>query len=67
MKARIFLTALATALPFAVQAQTGIAESHGPNWIAIGMSLLIVAVTPVITYRSAGANEIQSRIPHSGP
>lgn len=66
MKASIFLTALATALPFAAQAQTGIAESHGPNWIAIGMFLLIVAVTLVITYRSAGRTKSKAEFYTAG-
>src|SRR5438128_1927427 len=54
MNARILLAALATAMPFSAYAQAGIAASHGPNWVAIGMFLLIVVVTLIITYRSAG-------------
>ncbi len=54
MNTRILLAALATAFPFSAHAQASIAAAHGPNWIAIGMFLLIVAVTLVITYRSSG-------------
>jgi cation/acetate symporter len=54
MNARILLAALATAIPVSAHAQSAIAASHGPNWIAIGMFMLIVAVTLIITYRSAG-------------
>jgi cation/acetate symporter len=54
MNTRILLAALATAFPFSARAQASIAAAHGPNWIAIGMFLLIVAVTLVITYRSSG-------------
>src|SRR5712692_10266484 len=55
MIARIFLTALATAFAFPAYAQGAVvAAGRGPNWIAIGMFLLIVAVTLVITYRSSG-------------
>ena len=54
MNARILLAALATVIPVSAHAQSGIAASHGPNWIAIGMFMLIVAVTLIITYRSAG-------------
>src|SRR5882757_2569281 len=55
MMARILLTALATAFAFPAHAQAAaVAAGRGPNWIAIGMFLLIVAITLVITYRSAG-------------
>jgi cation/acetate symporter len=55
MMARILLTVLATAFAFSAHAEgAAVAAGRGPNWIAIAMFLLIVAVTLVITYRSAG-------------
>ncbi|MCK1315414.1 cation/acetate symporter ActP [Bradyrhizobium sp. 23] len=66
MNARIFLTALAASFPFSAQAQTGTAASHGPNWIAISMFLLIVAVTLVITYRSAGRTKSKAEFYTAG-
>jgi cation/acetate symporter len=38
-------------------AQTALGVKHGPNWIAIGMFLLIVLVTLAITYRSSGSTK----------
>jgi cation/acetate symporter len=66
MNVRILLAALATAMPFSAQAQTGIAASHGQNWIAIGMFLLIVTVTLVITYRSAGRTKSKAEFYTAG-
>ncbi|MHC2463304.1 cation/acetate symporter ActP [Bradyrhizobium embrapense] len=56
MIARSLLTALCVAFPFAAVAQ-GVATvgARGPDWIAIGMFLMIVCVTLVITWRSAGS------------
>ncbi|MGY3534585.1 cation/acetate symporter ActP [Bradyrhizobium sp. USDA 4452] len=56
MIARSLLTALCVAFPFAAVAQ-GVATvgTRGPDWIAIGMFLMIVSVTLVITWRSAGS------------
>src|SRR5262249_59436226 len=46
------------AFPTGALAQTATAKAaRGPDWIAIGMFLLIVAVTLVITYRAAGSTK----------
>ncbi|MET4231579.1 cation/acetate symporter [Bradyrhizobium sp. I1.8.5] len=55
MIARILLATIAAAFSFSAHAQaTTVVAGRDPNWIAIGMFLLIVAVTLLITYRSAG-------------
>ncbi|MHC2333485.1 cation/acetate symporter ActP [Bradyrhizobium sp. USDA 4454] len=56
MIARSLLTALCVAFPFAAVAQ-GVTTvgARGPDWIAIGMFLMIVSATLVITWRSAGS------------
>jgi cation/acetate symporter len=51
------ITALLTAFPMSAFAQTAPSVKHGPNWIAIGMFLLIVLVTLAITYRSSGSTK----------
>ncbi|MCC8939289.1 cation/acetate symporter ActP [Bradyrhizobium sp. Arg68] len=56
MIARSLLIALCVAFPFAAMAQGApAAGARGPDWIAIAMFLAIVAVTLVITWRSAGS------------
>ncbi|MGL3209800.1 cation/acetate symporter ActP [Bradyrhizobium sp. BR 1433] len=56
MIARWLLIALYVVFPFAAMAQGApAAGARGPDWIAIGMFLIIVAVTLVITWRSAGS------------
>lgn len=56
MIARSLFTAFCVAFPFAAMAQgASVAGARGSDWIAIGMFLLIVAVTLFITYRSAGS------------
>jgi cation/acetate symporter len=57
MIARFLLAAIIAAFPLAASAQTNAAAVAGRNWIAIGMFLLIVAVTLVITWRSAGSTK----------
>src|SRR5882757_1161973 len=57
MIARFLLAAIIAACPLAASAQTNAAAVAGRNWIAIGMFLLIVAVTLVITWRSAGSTK----------
>jgi cation/acetate symporter len=55
---RWLLAALITAFPLAALAQTASATAaRGPNWIAIGMFMVIVMATLVITYRSAGSTK----------
>lgn len=54
MIARLLLTALAGASPTLAMAQAPSVRERGTDWIAVGMFMLIVAVTLVITYRSAG-------------
>jgi cation/acetate symporter len=55
MRALWVIAALLTAMP--AYAQTAPSIARGPNWIAIGMFLLIVLVTLVITYRSSGSTK----------
>jgi cation/acetate symporter len=57
MIARILLAALAAASPTLAMAQTSAVHEHGTDWIAVGMFMLIVLVTLVITYRSAGSTK----------
>ena len=57
MRALWVITFLLTALPMSAYAQTALGVKHGPNWIAIGMFLLIVLVTLAITYRSSGSTK----------
>ncbi|MES5481324.1 cation/acetate symporter ActP [Bradyrhizobium sp. INPA03-11B] len=59
MIARCLLVTLAVAFPFAAMAQGGapMAGGRGPDWIAIAMFALIVAITLIITYRSAGSTK----------
>jgi len=56
MIARLVLAAIIVAFPLAASAQSNAAVASR-NWIAIGMFLLIVAVTLVITWRSAGSTK----------
>jgi cation/acetate symporter len=51
------ITALLTVFPMSAFAQTAPSVKHGPNWIAIGMFLMIVLVTLAITYRSSGSTK----------
>jgi cation/acetate symporter len=51
------ITSLFIAFPISANAQTALGVKHGPNWIAIGMFLLIVVVTLAITYRSSGSTK----------
>jgi cation/acetate symporter len=60
------LASIATAIPFAAHAQTNIAVSRGLNWTAVGMFVLIVAVTLVITYRSAGRTKSKAEFYTAG-
>ncbi len=57
MRALWVITCLLTAFPMSAYAQTALGVKHGPNWIAIGMFLLIVLVTLAITYRSSGSTK----------
>jgi cation/acetate symporter len=57
MRARWIITSLFIAFPVPAYAQTGIGVNHGPNWIAIGMFLLIVLITLAITYRASGSTQ----------
>jgi cation/acetate symporter len=57
MRARWVIISLLTAFPISAYAQTALGVKHGPNWIAIGMFLLIVLVTLAITYRSSGSTK----------
>jgi len=55
---RCLLTASIVAFPVAALAQTAPAKgARGPDWIAIGMFLIIVLATLVITYRAAGSTK----------
>jgi len=55
---RCLLTASIVAFPVAALAQTALAKgARGPDWIAIGMFLIIVLATLVITYRAAGSTK----------
>jgi cation/acetate symporter len=55
---RWLLVALATAFPLTAFAQAAPATAaRGPDWIAIGMFMVIVVATLVITYRSAGSTK----------
>ncbi|WP_166301889.1 cation/acetate symporter ActP [Bradyrhizobium sp. 2S1] len=52
----LLAAALIAAVPFAAMAQSAsVTGGRGTDWIAIGMFALIVAITLVITYRSAGS------------
>lgn len=56
MIARSLLIALCVAFPYAAAAQgVSTAGARGPDWIAVAMFLMIVAVTLGITWRSAGS------------
>jgi cation/acetate symporter len=57
MIGRLLLAALAAALPTFALAQTSAAPARGTDWIAVGMFMLIVLVTLVITYRSSGSTK----------
>jgi cation/acetate symporter len=57
MRARWVIISLLTAFPISAYAQTALGVKHGPNWIAVGMFLLIVLVTLAITYRSSGSTK----------
>jgi cation/acetate symporter len=61
MMSRFLLAAIMAALPFAALAQTAPpSPSRNPNWIAIGMFMIIVVTTLVVTYRSAGRTRSKS-------
>ncbi|MCS3446097.1 MULTISPECIES: cation/acetate symporter ActP [Bradyrhizobium] len=56
MIARSLLITLCVAFPYAAAAQgVSTAGARGPDWIAVAMFLMIVAVTLGITWRSAGS------------
>jgi cation/acetate symporter len=57
MIARWILAAGLSVFPVAANAQALLGANKGPNWIAIGMFLVIVAITLVITYRSSGSTK----------
>jgi cation/acetate symporter len=57
MIARILLAVFAAALPTFALAETTAVRGHETNWIAVGMFMLIVLITLVITYRSAGSTK----------
>jgi cation/acetate symporter len=57
MIARILLAALAAASPALAMAQTPAVHERPTDWIAVSMFMLIVLVTLVITYRSAGSTK----------
>jgi cation/acetate symporter len=57
MRALWVTASLLTTFPMSAYAQTALGVKHGPNWIAIGMFLLIVLVTLAITYRSSGSTK----------
>ncbi|OSI71586.1 MULTISPECIES: cation/acetate symporter ActP [Bradyrhizobium] len=57
MISRILLAALAIASPTLAMAQAPAVHERGTDWIAVGMFMLIVVVTLVITYRSAGSTK----------
>jgi cation/acetate symporter len=57
MIARVLLAALAAVLPTLALAETPAMREHGTNWIAVSMFMLIVLVTLIITYRSAGSTK----------
>jgi cation/acetate symporter len=55
---KIWLAVLLTVFPVAASAQAVAATTgRATNWIAIGMFVVIVAATLVITYRSAGSTK----------
>jgi cation/acetate symporter len=55
---RLSLGALAAAFPLTAFAQAAPATgARGPDWIAIGMFMVIVVATLIITYRSAGSTK----------
>ena len=55
---RCLLAASIVAFPVAASAQMASATAvRGPDWIAVGMFLVIVLATLVITYRSAGSTK----------
>jgi hypothetical protein len=67
MTSRFLLAAIMAALPFAALAQTAPpSPSRNPNWIAIGMFMMIVVTTLVITYRSAGRTRSKIRFLNGG-
>ncbi len=53
----ILAAVIISAFPATANAQAAIGANQGPNWIAIGMFLVIVAITLVITYRSSGSTK----------
>ena len=57
MKVRSLFIALLASLPFTATAEAAATTTRGPNWIAIGMFLVIVVTTLVITFRSAGSTK----------
>ncbi|MFG1465678.1 cation/acetate symporter ActP [Xanthobacter sp. DSM 24535] len=64
---RYLLAICATSFPFAAFAQTATAPAaHGPDWIAIGMFMVIVVVTLIITYRSAGKTKSKAEFYTAG-
>ncbi len=57
MIARLLLAALVAASPTLAMAQTTAGRERATDWIAVGMFMLIVFVTLIITYRSAGSTK----------
>jgi cation/acetate symporter len=57
MIARLLLAVVVAALPTLAAAQTAAGHGRPTDWIAVGMFMLIVFVTLVITYRSAGSTK----------
>jgi cation/acetate symporter len=57
MIARFVFAVLLAASPTLAAAQTIAGHERATNWVAIGMFMLIVFVTLVITYRSAGSTK----------
>jgi cation/acetate symporter len=57
MIARFLLAVLVAVSPTLAMAQTTTGRERATDWIAVGMFMLIVFVTLVITYRSAGSTK----------
>jgi cation/acetate symporter len=57
MIARFFLAVLVAAAPTLAMAQTTAGRERPTDWIAVGMFMLIVFVTLIITYRSSGSTK----------
>ena len=57
MRLRSLFVALLVSLPFTATAEAATTTARGPDWIAIGMFLVIVVATLFITVRSAGSTK----------